>query len=617
VGEGLIVRNNLPWRLLSAPMILAVLVTGAVSTAPAANAATTVFVNRTSVISETYDAPLKPVTNSATSISRLGTVIDDWIANRAKLKYGSTQVLFKYGSRPVADSAGRYEIDCSSFIQAALEGVKYGTSLYTASVSKNYSTFGATMPFYTLTQPNLTVNRRMVASTLAEWAYDHGYWFAARPDFTNVRVGDTLFWHAYPKTDSSGNAIWKQVSHAAFVTKVLPDGYFEVADATEVTSTGMQLISRRTLHAADLHRYQVYSAARFPLDQLWSWSQSSSQAAVDLGWTFDKTAGRWTYMTSSTAGYHNGWFTIDGKWYYFDAYGHPLFGERSMGGVTRYIDENQGAVSLTTWQGILASRNKYFGAASAIYDHYTLATQGWQKVNGAWYYFIPNSGYMQRDGWKSVYEPALGRSSWNYFNHNGQAVDALYTESGQTYMALAGPSDYARGWNTFQGATRYFRTTVYATMATGLQKIGTNWYYLRPTTGTRAYGWQYVNSRWRYFNPTTGVQTLAGTAYIVDSYDVMTWDSTNGYYSVSKFITAPNGKKYLTVPGPDKYATGYRYIGGYYYYFGSDGAAVTGWYFSDGTWHYYRSSGTSALGTQYIDGKTYYFQSYKVGVTTR
>lgn len=611
------VLTRLPQRLVFGPVIAALLAVCMVSTAPTATAATTMFVARSTVISETYGAPMKPVTNSSTSLSRLNTLVDDWIANRGKLKYGFTENLFKYGSRPVADSSGRYEIDCSSFLQAVLEGITYGTSVYTPSVASNYSTFGTTMPFSTLTEPNKTVNRRLLAAQLGQWAYNHGYWFAARPDFTNVRVGDVLFWHAYPATDSAGDPIWKRISHAAFVTKVLPDGYFEIADATEPTSSSPQLISRRTLHAADLHRLQVYSAARFPLDQLWSWGQSTSKDAINLGWTYDTAAARWTYRTSSSTGYANGWYTIDGKWYYFDAYGHPLFGERVIGGVTRYIDENQGSVSLATWQAILAERYKYFGAGSTIYDHYTTATRGWQKVNGAWYYFIPSTGYMLRDGWQSIYEPTLGRSSWNYFKHNGQAVTALYTESGQSYMALAGPSDYARGWYTYGGVTRYFRTTVTASMATGFQQIGGYWYYLLPTTGARVYGWQYINSRWHYFNPTTGIQKVAGTQYIVDSYDVITWDSTYGYHSVSKFITAPNGKKYYTIAGPSKYVTGYRYIGGYYYYFGSDGAAVTGWYYSDGTWHYYRSTGTSALGTQTIGGKTYYFQSYKVGVTSR
>lgn len=604
-------------RVMSATLIAALFVIGAVSTATTANAATTVFVDRRTVVTEQYDAPMKVVTNSATSISRLNTLVDDWISKRGKFTYGPTENLFKFGSRPVADSSGKFEIDCSSFLQAVLEGITYNTSRYNSSVTDNYSTFGTTMPFSTLTEPNLQVNRRMVSSTLAEWAYDHGYWFAARPDFSNVRVGDTLIWHAYPKTDSSGAPIWKQVSHVAFVTKVLADGYFEIADATEVTSSSPLLISRRTLHAADLHRLQVYSAARFPLDQMWSWGQSASKTAIDLGWTYDTAASRWTYRTSSTGGYESGWYTIDGKQYYFDANGYALFGERTIGGVTRYVDENKGSVSLATWQAILASRDKYFGAASAVYDHYTTATRGWQKIDGAWYYFIPTTGYMVRDGWQSIYEPTLGRSSWNYCKHNGQCIDQLYTENGMTFMSLAGPKDYARGWNTIDGFTRYFRTTTTASMATGFQKIDGNWYYLREKTGTKAYGWQYVNSTWHYLDPTTGIQKLAGTQYVVDSYDVINWDSTNGYYSVSKFITAPNGKKYLTLPGPSKYATGYRYIGGYYYYFGSDGAAVTGWYYSDGTWHYYRSSGTSALGTQSIDGKTYYFKSYNVGVTTR
>lgn len=602
---------------MSAPLVVAMLVGGAVC-APTADASPTVVVDRWSVVPEEYGAPMKSVNNSSASISRLDALISDWTSKRDNLKYGSTENLFKMGSRPVADSTGLFEIDCSSFVQAALEGIWYNTSVYNPLVAKNYSTFGTTMPFSTLTEPNQQINRRMLADTLAEWAYDHGYWFAARPDFTNVRIGDVLFWHAYPATDPTGAPIWKQVSHVAFVTKVLPDGYFEIADATEVTSSSLQLINRRTVHATDLHRYQVYSAARFPLDALWSWDKSLSKDAINLGWTYDTAAARWTFRTSPTAGHTGGWFPIDSKNYYFDSQGYALFGQLTIGGVTYYIDENQGSVLLPAWQAILAERDKYFGAGSKIYDHDTPETRGWQVIDRSWYYFIPSTGYMVRDGWQSIYETTATPpgSSWNYCKHNGQCIDQLYRENGMTFMSLAGPVDYARGWNTVEGFTRYFRDTTSASMATGFQKIDGNWYYLRETTGTKAFGWQFVNAKWHYLNPSTGTLTPAGTHYIIDSYDVTTWDSTYGYYSVQKFLPAPNGKTYLTRPGPTQYATGYQYLSGNWYYFDNDGAMVTGWKYSDGTYHYYRSSGTSSLGRQNIDGKWYYFQSYKVGVTT-
>ncbi|CAN7343368.1 N-acetylmuramoyl-L-alanine amidase family protein [Knoellia sp. LjRoot47] len=561
--------------------------------------------------------PMKRVENSASAVAQMNSLIDDWIENRSKFKYGAAQNLFKYGSRPTTDAAGLYDIDCSSFLQAVLEGIKYATSLYTPSAASNYSDLGTTMPFSTLTEPNHTINRRMLSSTLGEWAYNRGYWFAARPDFSNVKVGDALFWHAYPKVDSAGAPIWKQVSHTAFVTKILSDGYFEVADATEVTSAGMNLISRRTLHATDLHRYQVYSAARFPLDLMWSWGDSASKSAVTLGWSYEAAASRWAFLTSSTSRHRDGWFDIDGKRYYFDSEGYAVFGQVSIGGSTYYIDQNLGSISEAAWEDVLTERDKHFGEASKVYDHFTPETRGWQKINGSWFYFIPSSGFMVRDGWQSIYEPPLGRSSWNYCKHNGQCIDQLYKENAMTFMSIAGPADYARGWYTVDGFTRYFRETTTASMAEGFQQIDGNWYYLRQTTGTKAYGWQYVDGKWRYLDPSTGVLKLAGVHFIVDSYDAVTWSSGTGYYSVEQFITAPDGKKYVTVPGPGKYVTGYRNIGGSWYYFGTDGAMVTGWHYSDGTWHYYRTSGTSALGNQYIDGRWYYFASYNVGVATR
>jgi glucan-binding YG repeat protein len=615
--EELMVRSRVLRLLVSALMLSTTMAVLTMTEAPKANAATTVFVDRRSVVPETYDTPMKVGANSSTDISMLNALVDGWIAKQSHLKYGPTENPFKMNSRPVADSSGLYEIDCSSFVQAVLEGLWYNTTLYNPLVTRNYSTLGTTMPFYTLTDPNFRINRRMLADMLAQWAYDHGYWFAARPDYTNIQLGDALFWHAYPEKDALGNPVWKQVSHVAFVTKLLPDNYFEIAEATEVTQSSPQLISRRVLHATDLHRYQVYSGARFPLRQMWSWDNSASQDAINQGWTFSETSGKWTYLTSAMTSYTNGWQTIAGKQYYFDSNGFALFGQQTIGGVSYLIDQNQGAVPDSTWAQIQANQDKYFGDSSGIFDHYTAATRGWQKIDGAWYYFLPTTGYMVRDGWQWIYEPALKASSWNYCRHNGQCIDQLYTEKGMTFMALAGPQDYARGWYTVDGFTRYFRTTSAASMATGFQKIDGTWYFLRPTSGTKAYGWQFVGSTWHYLDPTTGALTLDGTFYIIDSYDVITWDSTNGYYSAQKFITASDGQTYLTRPGPDKYATGYQNLSGNWYYFDPDGAMVRGWYFSDGTWHYYRSSGTSALGRQNIDGVWYDFASYNVGVTTR
>ncbi|NHA66685.1 N-acetylmuramoyl-L-alanine amidase family protein [Phycicoccus flavus] len=611
-------HTKTPEKVVRGLVVSALLVAAALATSTTARATTTVFVDKRSVVTEQFGAPLKSVTNSSASIARLDTLVDDWVAHRDRFTYGPTENLFKYGSRPVADSTGRFEIDCSSFEQAVLEGITYGTSVYTPSVSKNYSTFGSTMPFSTLTEPNRTVNRRLVASQLAEWAYDHGYWFAARPDFTNVEVGDALFWHAYPEKDANGDPIWKRVSHVGFVTKVMSDGYFQIADASDPSSlTASARVTRRTLHATDLHRLQVYSAARFPLDQMWTWGSSTSRAAVELGWTFDPAAGRWTYRTGSTSK-ATGWSTIDGKKYYFTSAGYALFGQQSIGGTTYYIDENRGSVSAATWQSVLAERDKYFGAGSAVYDHFTTATRGWQRIDGAWYYFIPSTGYMVRNGWQSVYEPTLGRSSWNYCRRDGRCIDQLYVENGMTFMSLAGPKDYARGWYTVDGFTRYFRETQTASMATGFQKIDGSWYYLRTTSGTKATGWQFVGDRWHYLDPKTGVLVLDGWRWAGDSWDYHRWSSTYTYYSSRKFGQAPDGKTYYSIPGPKKYYRGYRNINDNWYYFGTDGAMVKGWFYSDGTWHYYRkTTGTSVIGRASIGGKWYTFQSYKVGVKSR
>lgn len=601
--------------------------------APPVAAADLSFVPKAAVISEFNSQPMETVSNSATSIGRVQSLVDNWMSNRSEFKYGSTQVLYKSGDGPSRDSSGKFEIDCSSFIQALLEGVSFGTSRYAGNALNSSQFSPRTIEFHTLTQPNKQINRRLTADQLAKWSYDHGYWYAARPDFSNVKLGDVLFWHAY--TDET---YFKRVSHTAVITDVQADGYFEVADASEEANT----INRRRLHATDLHRLQVYSGARFPLDQFHDYT-AAAEADVESGWTFippgdpenndaGYSQGQWTYNNPGGAAL-TGWQTIDSKSYFFDDAGTALFGEVLIEGSTYYIDQNYGLVDRDAWEKALDEQYNYFGPGSTKYDHFTSESRGWQEIDGSWFYFLPTTGYMARSGWNSIYEPAIGRKSWNFFRADGTAIDQLYYENGMTFMSLAGPRDYARGWHTVDGFTRYFRDTDAASMATGFQKIDGSWYFLRPSTGTRAYGWQYIDGSWYYFDSSNGVRQGEGVHTISGSYDYIHWDAT----SQSRLISR-DGATYLTLPGPSTYATGWktlsdgtryfensgamatghRSVGGNWYYLRpSTGTMVTGWQYIDGSWHYYRPSGTSALGNQYIDGKWYYFPSYDVGVTSR
>ena len=95
-----------------------------------------------------------------------------------------------------------------------------------------------------------------------------------------------------------------------------------------------------------------------------------------IGWWIEDTSG--LYPVSS-------WQKVDGVWYYFDASGYMASGEWYDG---YWLDSN-GAWTYSgygTWK--VNSKGWWFGDDTGWY-----ASNGWQKINGSWYYFDSN-GYM-------------------------------------------------------------------------------------------------------------------------------------------------------------------------------------------------------------------------------
>lgn len=82
-------------------------------------------------------------------------------------------------------------IDCSSMIQAWIEGIPYEYSKYNG-LEKNIKHFRYGMPLppnpYDENRPN-----RYYANELARYLYDQGYTFAPNADYSNISAGDIIF----------------------------------------------------------------------------------------------------------------------------------------------------------------------------------------------------------------------------------------------------------------------------------------------------------------------------------------------------------------------------------------------------------------------------------------
>lgn len=147
----------------------------------------------------------------------------------------------------------------------------------------------------------------------------------------------------------------------------------------------------------------------------------------------------------------------------------------------------------------------------------------------------------------------------------------------------------------------------------GWLKDNGHWYYLDPSTGIMQTGWQEINGKRYYFAKSgamrTGWQRINGSWYYLDttsgsSLGVMQtgWYKENGYWY------------YFDTMGY-MYQDTLAWINDKEYGFDSLGHMITGWYeHSEGEWYYFRSNGSAVSGLVTIEGVEYYFYEFFRGM---
>ena len=232
---------------------------------------------------------------------------------------------------------------------------------------------------------------------------------------------------------------------------------------------------------------------------------------------------------------------IDGKLYKFDERGYMVTGWHKED--YDYRDA----------RGALEKRWSYFDPVSGA------KVQGWQKIDGKWYYLIatgPITGEHEIGGKKYYFAPANG--------------------------------DMKTGWVSKIGDS------------------GTEWYYYDPVSGERVEGWQNIDGKWYYFFPHAlkGFQKIDGKSYY---FDPANGDMKTGWVS---WIGLSGTEWYYYDPESGEQLSGWQTIDGKTYYFDHFGEASIGLVmFLDGKTYNFDQFGLPNIVTQVklLDGKTYYF----------
>ena len=283
----------------------------------------------------------------------------------------------------------------------------------------------------------------------------------------------------------------------------------------------------------------------------------------------------------------DGWYLVDGCYYYFTAAGyardqyHDGFHVGDYMGVGDYQkgeepDKYEWINTADGWQYGCAETGEYLKDCKVwidtkryIFDEDGIMQKGgWyqDETTGHWYYLLP-SGAMQT-GWKKV------GSKWYFFDwttgrmaeKGGYDVRKPYTIKAQNYVFTAsGAMKQTAGWQAGAKDEQWFLSNADGTAACGWQEVkGVMYYFESALRGQMAQSWDWEWFQNGYYLRGDGTRGASGYGWHQDGD--RWWFGKKGYYVADAMV----------------------YINGWGYEFNADGYCRMGWNLATGEVAYYK-----------------------------
>lgn len=208
-------------------------------------------------------------TNSAPIISELLAVCSSYEDNNDNLYYGHYSAC-DYNEVDVSkgiDSNGRKQIDCSSFVELVLSGIRYESSRYVIDNNLFVSNYCYT-PYLTQEEAKeQSWAKYRLSYQQAKLAYDKGYCFKPNYDFSNVQPGDVIFLYdnEYPSETQ-----WMGIDHVMIYIGRYGSNddlhFYECGgvNGNMVSRSSSGVVHRSTRTLASMIKRTIF-VARFPL----------------------------------------------------------------------------------------------------------------------------------------------------------------------------------------------------------------------------------------------------------------------------------------------------------------------------------------------------------------
>lgn len=210
------------------------------------------------------------------------------------------------------------------------------------------------------------------------------------------------------------------------------------------------------------------------------------------------------YIKSNGAVAMNEWITIGGKWYYFDSSRYAVRGIKKIGKTTYYFDKTGKMIksynSLTEgWNQVngdwfyvqdgevIMNGTKYIKGKWYSFEEGIMIKNNLGYYEGEYYYFDANGVRSSAKGWQKV------NGKWTYFDANGAMCQGWITVDGKKYY-LDYSDEYdstfmVTGTRIIDNYKCVFDSNGVLTDATALdegwQKLGGKWYYIEDTSSSK------------------------------------------------------------------------------------------------------------------------------------
>ena len=304
------------------------------------------------------------------------------------------------------------------------------------------------------------------------------------------------------------------------------------------------------------------------------------------GWK-KSSNGKWWFKFPDRS-YPTGKIKLGNKHYVFDNKGYMITGWYKMNEGWVYAGSDG---ALVTGPQKIKNKNYLFALDTCI----MIETSGWHSIEidptVTDNYYIEEDGTLAT-GWKKIW---CGIDYfWFYFDQNGKAVSGFQTINGKDYyfhsnFYVSEPCMVTSYFSDDDGGQYFAQSNGEILKNKWFLAEGVVWVYFG-SDGRAVNGWQKIDKKWYYFNDH---ELVTDTVYYV--YE------DNSYYMFDK-----NG-----VMKTNCWGSVVMYGNKVWFYFGSNGKAVTGWKQISGIWYYFREEspcGIMAADAVYnIKGKIYHF----------